>query len=102
MGVHTRARPHRVCSYRERTRQTQKLLSTVGLLHYYRSSDDDDDDDDDACDDEFRVFFFIIDDDDDDDRAVGRDHAGVEGRGWGKKRIQKRRRANSRESTRKT
>lgn len=74
-------------------------MSTVGLLHHYRSSDDDDDDD--ACDDEFRVFFFII-DDDDDDGAVGRDHAGVDGLGWGKKRIQKRRRANSRESTRKT
>jgi hypothetical protein len=55
-----------------------------------------DDDDDDACDDEFRVFFFfffIM-----DDGAVERDRAGVDGRGWRKKRIQKRRQTNSRES----
>jgi hypothetical protein len=58
-----------------------------------------DDDDDDACDDEFRVFFFffIM-----DDGAVERDRAGVDGRGWRKKRIQKRRQTNSRESPWKT
>lgn len=59
----------------------------------------DDDDDDDAREDEFRVlFFFVFIIVDDDDGAVGRDRAGVDGRGWRKKRIQKRRQTDSRES----
>lgn len=61
-------------------------------------SDDDDDDDGDACDDEFRVFFFFVFIEDD---AAGRDRAGVDGRGWGKKRNQERWQTNSRESPRK-